>query len=217
MLSNFKMPHWAQLLIAALIVAVTWIMAQQASGDLTLPATAVTVLTLLKLALQSVQPTSSGASKGSQSGFARMPLLFVLASVCIVFAFLRPAIQSRHASPELLSRADVVAIQGEGCAFFNHEAPVLKQDAMVDVPCVISVILTSGGSFAACGVTAASQLGPILADLIAYYDTQNSDAGAAGAMPVPYKGIPSYLTPAQLARLKAYAAQVQAAADAGKH
>jgi len=46
-MGNLKLPHWAQLVLAFASVAVVWVMQRNASGDLVLPAAAVSALTII--------------------------------------------------------------------------------------------------------------------------------------------------------------------------
>lgn len=48
---NLQLPHWAQLLVAFLVVAGTWVVQQNAAGNLVLPAAALTALTVILTAL----------------------------------------------------------------------------------------------------------------------------------------------------------------------
>jgi hypothetical protein len=48
---NLKLPHWAQLTLALTIVIVTWTVQQTQAGNLVLPATVISVLTLVSTVL----------------------------------------------------------------------------------------------------------------------------------------------------------------------
>jgi hypothetical protein len=48
---NLKFPHWAMVAMSLLTVLIAWTMKEQSVGDLTLPAAAVSVLSLLSSVL----------------------------------------------------------------------------------------------------------------------------------------------------------------------
>ena len=56
-MANLKLPHWAQLMCGFLVVATAWTVQQSNSGDLTLPAVAVSVLTVLQTVLGLLSPS----------------------------------------------------------------------------------------------------------------------------------------------------------------
>jgi heme A synthase len=123
-----KLPHWAQLLFAFLAVALAWLMQQQTSGNLTLPAWGVTILSLVNVALgwwsTSVSPSLNAkavAKKIATAGLSAMIILFV--SAPILAACLSPA------SPA--TQADNVATE-IACVEDNWGKPV----ATVAATCV---------------------------------------------------------------------------------
>jgi hypothetical protein len=57
-----KLPHWAQLAVAATIVLLTWLQHQAATGAVSLPAAAVTALTVVLTVLGLLTPSTSDAA-----------------------------------------------------------------------------------------------------------------------------------------------------------
>lgn len=210
-LSNFKLPHGIQVALGLAVLILTWVMAEQAKGDITLPAAVVAALTIAKtfLGLFSNSASGSGGTAG-QRGFAGVRLLGALAIVGIV-AMLVFGGHTRTRS------SAVVLAEGQGCAFWKQEQPTVVQDLSADGMCVLQAAIggmTDPALIAAqCLPLTASQVGKVLTDLVTYYLAPHSDAGA-GAAPPPYKGIPESLTPDQLQKL--IAARDAAGAGASK-
>jgi len=93
---NLKLPHWAQLVLAFAVVAVTWVMNEQANGALVLPAIAVSVLTLVKTVLglvsDSVSSSKTPPSTGAGSaGAVVAAALMALVVGCSLFHTIEPA------------------------------------------------------------------------------------------------------------------------------
>lgn len=70
-MSNFKLPHWAQLVLAFAVVGITWLMQQSSAGNLVLPATLVTVLVAVKTVIglfSDAVDTSGGSGPKAYAG-----------------------------------------------------------------------------------------------------------------------------------------------------
>lgn len=63
---SLKLPHWAQLVLAFVVVSIAWAMKEQAAGELTLPASVVTILTLVNTVI-GIFSNSAKLSKAAAS------------------------------------------------------------------------------------------------------------------------------------------------------
>ena len=73
------LPHWAQLAAGALTVLVAWAMQHQASGDLSLPAAAVSILAVASVMLGWLSPSAtSPAPVAASRGFVSAGLAATL-------------------------------------------------------------------------------------------------------------------------------------------
>jgi predicted small lipoprotein YifL len=94
---NLKLPHWAQLALAFAVLTVTWVTQQQASGNLTLPATVVSVLTVVNTIMGLLSPSAKRSSApATQRGFTRFVVMAILAmlpiAACGLFGSVEPPI-----------------------------------------------------------------------------------------------------------------------------
>jgi hypothetical protein len=65
-----KLPHWAQLVLAFLIVAITWVMNEQASGQLVVPSVVMTILTVVKTVIGMLTDSVPSALAARRAGLA---------------------------------------------------------------------------------------------------------------------------------------------------
>lgn len=78
-MSNLKLPHWAQMLIALAAVVVTWIMQQSAAGTLVLPAVAMTALVVLNTIIGILSPSAKPSVNASAVKAAAATTILLLA------------------------------------------------------------------------------------------------------------------------------------------
>lgn len=81
MFSALKLPHWAQLILAFAVLAITWVMTKNASGDIALPAGVISVLTVIKtvIGLFSDPPSNKKDPPGPGSTIAMNALVAIAA------------------------------------------------------------------------------------------------------------------------------------------
>jgi len=203
MLSNLKLPHWAQLAIALAVIVVTWVMNEQASGALVLPAAVVSVLTVVKTVLGLFSGSASGKAPAasSQRGFARVKLLGALSIVGFVGA--------------------------AGCGWWqNGGAQTVVTQGAQTLACELAQAESTGSvslqTLLACVGGVASDLVADLTSILGYY-TQPApgvvDGGASAAMlcgdtakPPPYPGAPACMSVSQLSMLRDQYEQARVAA-----
>jgi len=83
---HMRLPHWLQLALAFLGVAITWVIQQTTAGNLTLPAVAITVLTALNTTIGLFTDSVQGASDAKRGLAAAGKALVVLALLGLVGA-----------------------------------------------------------------------------------------------------------------------------------
>jgi hypothetical protein len=128
-----KLPHWAQLLLGLAVVIITWVMQQNSSGALVLPAVAVTVLTIVK--------TTIGLMSDSMKTSAARAAGEVIVGIAAAFLFLRclSACFGPSAVVPTLSFVECVAAD----AVEDKPIATIVTDCGQDVPAVIAAIVTS--------------------------------------------------------------------------
>lgn len=86
-MSQIKLPHWAFMALGLVAIVITWIMNQQADGQLVLPATVLTVLTVLRTVIGMLAPSVS--AKVNVAAARRAPTVPPMAVLLLVgLAFL---------------------------------------------------------------------------------------------------------------------------------
>lgn len=128
-----KLPHWAQLLLAFAVVALTWVMQQASAGNLVLPAMAITVLTIVKTAIGMLSD-SMKTSAARAAGAVITMLVFAFFSVRVLTACFGPG-----AVVPTLTFVECVAAD----AVEDKPIASIVTDCGGDVPAVIAAIVTS--------------------------------------------------------------------------
>lgn len=128
-----KLPHWAQLLLAFAVVALTWVMQQASAGNLVLPAMAITVLTIVKTAIGMLSD-SMKTSAARAAGAVITGLVFALFAVRVLTACF-----GAGAVAPTIAFADCVAVD----AFEKKPIATIVVDCGGDVPAVIAALVTS--------------------------------------------------------------------------
>lgn len=131
------------------------------------------------------------ATKGGSSGFSTVGAIAVLAVATVI---------------------GVVGATLAGCDWFKQNQPVIVQDITKDASCVLSNVLSSGGTASpaaiatSCAPMTVAQAEAIATSLFDYYALGQTDGGAAltGAALPPYKGIPVALAPSDFAKLRTF-------------
>ena len=59
---RLQLPHWADLAVSLVVCIIAWVAREQNSGALTLPATAITALTLVSLVLGTLSTSANPAA-----------------------------------------------------------------------------------------------------------------------------------------------------------
>jgi hypothetical protein len=153
-------------------------------------------------AFQQGEQAGGGASgsKAGQRGIARVGVLLTFAAIGVVVF----AAQAMSGGPVV----HPMAVEGQGCAWFQKNAPVVEQWGEQDVLCVFSAIMGGSASFSAVATTCApltvSQVAQISTSLFDFYALQQTDAGLAGTAAPPAVGLPASLTQDQFAKLRSF-------------
>lgn len=136
----------------------------------------------------------AGAKAGSRGMVAMRALLML--SVVGLALFLMLGANARR----------TVAVQGQGCAWWTKNAPVVEQYGQKDVMCVFGSIMGGAASYQAvassCANLSVEQIAQIAVSLFDYYALQQTDAGLSGAAMPPAIGLPASLTASQFASLR---------------
>lgn len=132
---DLKLPHWAQLALGLAALVVSWLIHQQSSGALDLPAGVMAALTMASTALGLVSGSALSGKAAKPAGFARIDMLLVL-----------------------------VAVGAIGCAWFKANAKPLEQDAAKLASCVLTEFAKAPDAFdpvqtaIVCGAQSAEQV-----------------------------------------------------------
>lgn len=128
-----KLPHWAQILLGLAVVVITWVMQQNSSGALVLPAVAVTVLTVVKTTI-GLLSDSMKTSAARAAGAVITMLVLAFFSVRVLTACFGPG--------AVVPTVDFAACVAED-AFEKKPIATIVTDCGGDVPAVIAAIVTS--------------------------------------------------------------------------
>lgn len=132
-----KLPHWAQLVLGLAVVVITWIMAQNASGQLVLPAILVTVLTIVKTTIGMLTDSVSTSSARTTGGRAVAIALWLTVGIFGARTLTACALAAKAAPSGAALLACIVddAAKGDGIA-------QIAEDCDTDVPAVIGALVS---------------------------------------------------------------------------
>lgn len=127
-----KLPHWAQLLLGLVVVLITWVMQHVASGDLVLPAVAITILTVVKTAvgILSDSPSTMAKLKMASAVTRVLGLWCMLLLTVAAFALLAACSSGCHSTDpplQIVAECGVADIQQVMTILDAHKAAEMRE------------------------------------------------------------------------------------------
>lgn len=130
-----KLPHYVLVVFGAVGVVLTWVMDQQAQGQLTIPAT---VMTLLLVAKTAIGILSSSASDNVNKEAVRRAATKASGLLCLCLTL--SALACSSCTKEQGSQAVQVSVDATICVLQHFDDPPLKIAEECGIPAVEDVV-----------------------------------------------------------------------------
>lgn len=142
-MSNLKLPHWAQILLGLATVVLAWVMQQESSGALVLPAAAVTAITLVKTLVGVFSSSASPATNIVAGKMAARKLAGIAGATLALCVILGGSLACQACSPATISKVETVSIDSTVCVlnhFSDPPAQIASECGIAAIEDVVKVL-----------------------------------------------------------------------------